>query len=117
MATKDKADHHESVPWRSKKFLAYQTAEITWKVCLFGLLIVSIKEGAINLYVGVVAMAIIIVAGAIEITYIGGQAALDKYVRVAAIVARSESAFKGPKLFTKETDDVEKNRFDGDDAG
>jgi len=79
----------EGKPLESKKFIAYLVAEVTWKIALLVVLVSGMKNGTIDLIVGGIATAIVIVAGFIEAVYVGGQAALDKYVRVAEIAASS----------------------------
>ena len=84
----------EKTPLQSKKFIGYMAAEIGWKVVLGILLVMGIHGDTIDGFIGGIALAIVIVAGAIEITYIGGQAALDKYVRIAQIAAGAGQAFE-----------------------
>lgn len=63
----------------SKKFVAYLIAEFTWKIAI-----------ALGLWWGVstpVSLAIVAVAAFVEIVYIGKQADLDRYVRLAEIGA------------------------------
>ena len=78
----------------SKKFVAYQVAEVTWKILLCILLVMGIREGAIDVFVGAIALAMIIVAGAVEALYLGGQAGLDKYTRIAQIAANAGQSIK-----------------------
>ena len=89
-----KPDPDEKTPLQSKKFVAFLIAEITWKVVLGGLLFMGIRQGAIDFFIGSIAMAVIIIAGAIEALYIGGQAALDRYARVAQIAAGAGQSFE-----------------------
>lgn len=84
MATDD-----EGTPFQSKKFLAYVIAETTWKIALMVILILGMRNGTIDLIVGGLTLAIVIIAGFIEVVYVGGQAALDKYVRIAQIAAQN----------------------------
>jgi len=78
---------------QSKKFVAYLVAEGTWKVALLVVLIMGMNNGTINHIVGGLALAIVIIAGAVEITYVSGQAALDKYIRIASIVVGAGQNF------------------------
>ena len=71
----------EKTPLQSKKFIAFLVAEVTWKVVL-GIMLWKLGDGLL-LTLG---MAVVIVAGFIEAVYVGGQAAIDAYIRVAAIV-------------------------------
>jgi hypothetical protein len=87
-------------PLQSKKFVAFLVAEATWKVILGAVLIMGMTNGTIGPIVGGLSLAIIIIAGAIEITYVSGQAALDKYTRIASIVVGAGQNFsmKGVEL-------------------
>ena len=76
--------------WKSKKFIAYMTAEVGWKAVLFAMIYlreVSFQEAPAML-------TIILVSGFVQVTFIGGQAALDKYVRVAQIIHGNENLHK-----------------------
>lgn len=83
------SDMGEGKPLQSKKFVAYLVAESTWKLALLVVLVMGMKNGTIDLIVGSLALAIVLVAGFIEVGYIIGQASLDKYVRVAQIVSEN----------------------------
>jgi len=89
---------YEKSHLQSKKFVAYLVAEVLWKAVMV-LLIVTWTEG----WAMGVMLTVVIVAGFIEATFIGGQAALDKYVRVAEITMEGQkniAVFKnghGPK--------------------
>ena len=71
----------DKLPLRSKKFLAYLIAEAGWKIIILYLLYQL--SGTINHYSLVALMTLVIVSGFIQIGYILGQAALDKYVQGA----------------------------------
>lgn len=94
------ADPSRDRPLQSKKFVAYLVAEFTWKAALIILLILGIKEAKIDVFLGSIAAAVVIVAGFIEALYIGGQAALDRYTRVAEIVvgAGASVSMKGVNI-------------------
>jgi len=67
----------EKAPMQSKKFLAYLLSNLGSKALLFWM----VSKGA-----GEIAVVSMITAAAfIDVGYILGQAALDKYVRVASI--------------------------------
>jgi len=68
---------------QSKKFVAYMFTEFLWKVIVF---LMIWKYGDSLTMQGSI-LAVVLVAGFISVTYIGGQAALDHYTRVARIVA------------------------------
>lgn len=68
-------------PLQSKKFAAFLISEVTWKIVL---LYVLIEYGEkIDHYAFMVILALIITSGCLQIGYILGQAALDKYTAVA----------------------------------
>jgi hypothetical protein len=67
----------EKAPLQSKKFIAYLLSNLGSKALIFWM--VSKGEG------DVVIMSTITAAAFIDIGYILGQAALDKYVRVASL--------------------------------
>lgn len=72
----------------SKKFLAFLIAEFTWKALLVVALFVFRDQlQAATLWGWWFMIATVIVAGFVEVGFIGGQAWLDKYVRVAQITA------------------------------
>ena len=78
-------DPMEKTPLQSKKFVAFLVGEATWKVILGLVLVLGMKDGSINPMIGGICLAIVVIAGAMEALYIGGQAGLDKYTRIAQI--------------------------------
>lgn len=79
---------YEKSHLQSKKFVAFLIAEIGWKITLVAALLVwkdnltALGSGAWGLL-----LAIVVTAGFVEAGFILGQAALDKYTRVAEIAA------------------------------
>ena len=71
----------DKTPMKSKKFIAYMTSELGWKAILFYLL--YHLQGKLDHYSLVILMTVVITSGFIQIGYILGQAALDKYVNAA----------------------------------
>ena len=71
----------DKTPTKSKKFIAYAIAEFGWKAVIFYLL--SHLQGKMDTYSLTILMTVVIVSGFIQIGYILGQAALDKYVNAA----------------------------------
>lgn len=71
----------DKTPMKSKKFIAYMTSEFGWKAVLFYLL--YHLQGKLDHYSLVMLMTVVITSGFIQIGYILGQAALDKYVNAA----------------------------------
>ena len=80
-------------PLKSRKFVAFLIAEMTWKLLLGVLLVLEMKEGTIRPITGALGIAVIVVAGFMEALYIGGQAALDRYTNVAQIAAQAGQPF------------------------
>ena len=74
----------EKLPLSSKKFLAYLIADIGWKIIL-GVLIWKNCEGENQ----VLLLSIVCISGFVQTGYILGQAALDRYVRIAQITAKT----------------------------
>ena len=69
------------LPLKSKKFIAYLIAEAGWKLLLVWILI-DLKS-KFDHYSFAVILTLIIVSGFIQVGYILGQAALDKYTYLA----------------------------------
>ncbi len=87
----------KSMPLESKKFLAYLVAEFTWKAVLIGFL--SASEGefdSVGRWAWFFMMSVVVTAGFVEVGYIGGQAWLDRYVRVAEIMRGKQKEEKTP---------------------
>ena len=71
----------DKLPLKSKKFLAYLIADIGWKILMFYL--IWEYQTKIEHYAFMVLVTMIVTSGFIQIGYILGQAALDKYAHVA----------------------------------
>lgn len=74
----------EKNPLQSKKFVAYLIASILWKAIILVALFVfreQLKEATMAGWWFMVST--VIVAGFVDTVYIGGQAAVDTFVRVA----------------------------------
>jgi len=69
------------LPLKSKKFLAYLIADLGWKVLMF--YVIWEYQTKIEHYAFMVLVSMIVTSGIIQIGYILGQAALDKYTHVA----------------------------------
>ena len=84
---KEKASR-EKTHLESKKFTAWLISEMSWKVILVVALVVW-KDDLTHVGAGAwwLLLAIVVTAGFIGTGFILGQAALDKYVRVAEIAA------------------------------
>ena len=71
---------------KSKKFFAYLVADFGWKILMFYVLM-NYKD-QINHFALVTLATMIITSGFIQIGYILGQAALDRYTHVASLAIR-----------------------------
>ena len=69
------------LPLKSKKFLAYLIADLGWKILMF--YVIWEYQTKIDHYAFMVLVTMIVTSGFIQIGYILGQAALDKYTHVA----------------------------------
>ncbi len=79
------------MPLASKKFAAYLVAEVSWKIVLVVALIVFRNDFAtLGHTPWWLLFSMVITAGFVEIGYIGGQAWLDRYVKVAEIARGGE---------------------------
>ena len=76
------------MPLKSKKFIAYLLAELGWQLIILFLLYQI--QGKIDHYTLVLLVTTVIVSGFIQIGYILGQAALDKYVNAAVEIFDNE---------------------------
>lgn len=101
-------DGYEKSPFRSKKFVFALVALLTWKAIILVILI-----GEVGLLKTILAAIAMIASGAVETLYIGGQAALDRYVRIAHIQASLGNLVSGkpvgelPGPPSEEQDEVE----------
>jgi len=77
------ADHdHEKAWWQSKKFFAFLIAELGFFV-LMGIMIY--EQEMDKLGDNMAFMVLAVTSGVLACSYIGGQALVDKYIRVAKI--------------------------------
>jgi hypothetical protein len=71
----------DKTPLKSKKFIAYLIADLGWKfIILYSLMHLKSKIEAGEL---TFLLTVVITSGIIQIGYILGQAALDKYINAA----------------------------------
>jgi hypothetical protein len=93
------------LPLKSKKFLAYLISEVGWKCSLFGVLYLYRAE--IDYYAFFLLLAIVVTNGFLQIGYILGEVALDKYSRVAvqAVKGRKQKGEKWDKVVIDEEED------------
>ena len=71
----------DKTPLKSKKFIAYLAADIGWKIVILYMLThlkSKLEAGELTFL-----MTVVITSGVIQIGYILGQAALDKYISAA----------------------------------
>ena len=67
-----------ALPMKSKKFLAYLLADLGWKICIITMLYQHADKFTGS--TASVMLTMIIVSGFVQVGYILGQAALDKFV-------------------------------------
>jgi hypothetical protein len=92
----------DKTPMKSKKFIAYMTSEFGWKAILFYLL--YHLQGKLDHYSLVMLMTVVITSGFIQIGYILGQAALDKYVKAAVEILDNDENQKSDHDLSNEKD-------------
>ena len=82
---------------KSRKFVAYLLAEASWKAILF-FMIWQLGKDSLGPAYGIM-LAVVIVAGFLEVGFILGQAYVDKFVRVAEVLAHAPdpAAAKAPR--------------------
>lgn len=80
----------DKTPMKSKKFIAYMVSELGWKAVVFYLLFHL--QGKLDHYSLAMLMTVVITSGFIQIGYILGQAALDKYVNAAVEILDKDSS-------------------------
>lgn len=85
-------------PIQSKKLAAFLVAELTWKI--LAVLVLFWGRDSIANQVWAILMAIVVVAGFVEAVYIGGQASLDKYLKVVELATKTGASvdLKGLKI-------------------
>lgn len=71
-------------PVKSKKFLAYLIADLGWKIIILYML--THLESKLQPSELTLLLTVVITSGIIQIGYILGQAALDKYINAAVEV-------------------------------
>ena len=72
----------DKLPLKSKKFIAYLIADVGWKVCILYMLYSHAEKFAGSS--ASVMLTMVLVSGFVQVGYILGQAALDKYVNMTA---------------------------------
>tara|TARA_B100001059_G_scaffold52822_2_gene46701 strand:- start:3443 stop:3703 length:261 start_codon:yes stop_codon:yes gene_type:complete len=84
----------EKLPLKSKKFLAYLIADFGWKILTF--YFIWTHSTKISPYEFGIMLALIIVSGFIQVGYILGQAALDKYTQISNNMLNNDNTKKDP---------------------
>jgi hypothetical protein len=80
------------LPLQSKKFVAFLISEVTWKIIILVCVVKLINDSDTTVSLHSIMLTAVIIAGFIEAGYIGGQAWLDRYVRIAEITTGDGSA-------------------------
>jgi len=82
----------DKTPLKSKKFIAYLIADLGWKiVILYMLMHLNSKLETAEL---TFLLTVVITSGVIQIGYILGQAALDKYINAAVDILDKDEKTK-----------------------
>lgn len=89
--------NERTTPLQSRKFLAFLVSEITWKV--LAALVLFWGKDSIEHQVWAIMLGIVLVAGFVEVAYIGSQAMLDRYLKLAWVIKGDETG--GPETLTK----------------
>jgi len=76
-------------PLQSKKFIAYLIADLGWKITF--LVILFHSKSKLDYYTFSLLVTLVIVSGFIQVGYILGQAALDKYVKATENVKQTKT--------------------------
>ena len=84
----------DKLPLKSKKFLAYLIADLGWKFLMF--YVIWEYQTKIEHYAFMVLVTMIVTSGFIQIGYILGQAALDKYTHVAVSALDKDKSPSSP---------------------
>lgn len=109
-------ERKDETGFRSRKFVAYLVAEVTWKA--LAALVLFWGKDSIEEQVWAIMLVIILVAGFVEVGYIIGQASLDKYIRLAKIAADAgQEITLGNVTARKKSEPVKKPPTDPDAAG
>jgi hypothetical protein len=79
--SRSKIDPSNKLPLQSKKFVAYLISDIGWKIVIAALLLKV--EKSYDQYTFLLMLTLIIINGFIQVGYILGEIALDRYTRIA----------------------------------
>ena len=82
-------------PMQSKKFAAFLISNIGWMIFLF--YFVSTHEKSMDHYVFMVLMTCIVTNGFLQLGYVLGQAAVDKYAMTMQKALSAEAPPSAPK--------------------
>jgi hypothetical protein len=79
----------DKLPLKSKKFIAYLIADVGWKACILYMLYSHADKFAGSS--ASVMLTMVLVSGFVQVGYILGQAALDKYVSMAQDAGKKDA--------------------------
>ena len=71
----------DKTPLRSKKFIAYLIADFGWKLILMYMLFQT--KSKYDYYSFTIMLTLLVTSGFIQVGYILGQAALDRYIALS----------------------------------
>lgn len=76
-------------PLSSRKFVAFLISEISWKVIIMAIMLIGMKWDRVDPWIAGIVMTVVLISGFVEVLYLGGQMALDKYIHLATIATSS----------------------------
>ena len=76
-------------PLSSRKFVAFLISEISWKVIIMAIMLIGMKWEQVDPWIAGIVMTEVLISGFVEVLYLGGQMALDKYIHLATIATSS----------------------------
>lgn len=79
----------DKAPLESKKFIAYVVADVSWS--LLSVVAMGVFFYVPSIFMATVVTVMILVKGFIQAGYIGSQAWLDRYIKLAAIAEGKSS--------------------------
>lgn len=86
----------DKIPLKSKKFIAYLISDFGWKIIILYML--THLKSKLSPEELTLLLTIVITSGIIQIGYILGQAALDKYINAAVEIFDSDKEDKKKEL-------------------
>jgi len=96
----------DKTPLKSKKFIAYLIADFGWKIVILYML--THLQSKLQPEELTFLLTVVITSGIIQIGYILGQAALDKYINAAVEIFDRDDVLKEKEIEHEEYSDSRK---------